>query len=758
MKNHNMSLLALMLSGMLALTACGGDDGKDGVNGADGSNGADGQDGLNAGDVVSTVYQAGDVTFTIDPAENTLAGSGTFALKFSANAKNQAGADTPLTGLATIAIYSITAVTNTTDNGPSIYWQNNGDAAGVHSMYCTLEGDTYTSRGETTNACKLTEDPANPGTYTGSWTHDGAALIMNADDDLNAPHRVMIRAYGISDANGVQISDKIMGSIDYIPATGETGVTTGKDTVADAACKQCHGESEATGNIANIAAHSSYQSVENCVFCHNPSLPPAGTEGEKAYMVFDLPAMIHRIHGGAHLAELAQYGFVQNPEWAEIGYPAPLDQCTVCHSQDEGKTTWKDEPTRAACGGCHTNIDFANGVNHLTQQDDSQCAVCHQEGTSINPEVAHAIGERKALADLVHIDFTGASVDSGTLTVTADVTINGALSSDLSVLGVTKTLMGNVDTNGEVHRWTSRPALTAGTFTDTGKLVLTRAITAEEATGTIYVGTEATFCVAQNKQAATCSASADLAYGTPMEVVHGADTYTTAIGVTSQTKFFSLDNTAVTPARFATNDHITVTVAKCEACHNSLDIAKGGGHGVYEFTQCMDCHNNDYPGSSHVLPFYLDANGNQGVKDVTPFANRDLVTVVHRYHSGNFDTVEGVHTVENSNGQQEVVGYPGVQGDCTACHTTDAGSKLFAADGGLTSGKRSIAVNGGYISPIAESCRSCHVSDAALAHFKSNGATTADTPDTTPDLPIESCSTCHAEGKTYGIDKVHVKF
>ncbi|QYJ77792.1 OmcA/MtrC family decaheme c-type cytochrome [Shewanella acanthi] len=752
MKNYNKSLLALALTSALCLTACGdGKDGVDGVDGADGSDGQNGQNGLNAGDVVTTVYQAGDVKISVDTSGSVLAGDGTFALKFTATAKNQAGVDKPLTGLSQVRIYSATAATNTTADGPAIYWQSNG------SLYCTLTGLNGTS-----NACTLVEDAENPGTYTGSWTYDGAPSIMSASDDLAAPHRIMVRAYNVTDANGNAISDKILETLTYQPSTGTVDVASGKDTVPDAVCQKCHGESAATGKIANISAHGNYESVENCIQCHNPARQPSATQAEEGY-VFDMPAMIHRIHGGEHLAALSVYGFKQAEEWAEIGYPAPLNECTVCHSTEEGKTTWNDEPTRAACTGCHSNIDFETGKGHseflLAQADDSNCVSCHG-ASAISPMNAHRVGERKELASLVQINFTGASVNSGTLTVTADVTVNGALSSDLSVLGVKSTLMGNVDSKGEVHRWSSRPALTTGSFSAVGKLVLTRPVTTEEATGTIYVGTEATFCVDQNKKAATCDATADLAYGNPVEVVHGSPVFTTAIGVTATTKFFNLDTTdaadAGTSARFAGTDKITVDVASCEACHNSLDVTKGGGHGVYTFDQCMDCHNNDYAGSYHPNAWYKDADGNQAVKAMTPFKNRDLVTVVHRYHSGNFDTVEGVHTATNSrSGELEVVGYPGVQGDCSACHRD--GATLFAADGGLTSGKRSIAVTGGYISPIAESCRSCHTSDAALAHFKSQGATTTDIPDDSAVLPVESCATCHAEGKTYGVDKVHAE-
>lgn len=778
MKNHNMSLLALMLSGMLALTGCG-DDGHDGADGADGSNGADGQDGQNAGDVVSTVYQAGDVTFTIDPAENTLAGSGALALKFSVAGKNQTGAATPLTGLDMIAVYSITAVTNTTGNGPSVYWQNNGDAAGAHSMYCTLDG-TYTSRGQTGEACTLVEDPANPGTYTGTWEHEGTAPIMNADDDLNAPHRVMIRVYNTTDANGNSISDKILGSIDYIPATGETGVTTGKDTVADAACKQCHGESATTGNIANISAHSNYQSVENCVFCHNPATQPDEEQAAEGY-VFDLPAMIHRIHGGAHLAELAPYGFIQTAEWAEIGYPAPLDQCTVCHSQDEGKTTWKDEPTRAACGGCHTNINFATGANHasfaLAQADDSQCASCHGTG-GLAPETAHAVGARAVAAENLTVDFTSAQVSAGVLTITANVTLNKQPITDiaqLNILSGTGILLGGVDSTGQITRWATRPSLSSasGSVTNatTGEVTLTVAATAS--TGIAYVGTEANFCAQKDGTPVACT-SADAHFDS-----------TDPVGVTSKVKFFDLAaGTEVTAAnqiaRMADPARITIAEAKCNACHTSLDYIKGNRHGVYTFDQCMDCHNNTYQGSYH--PFtnlvLTDAQGVSTVEDSgARFYNRDLATVAHRFHSGNMNSgtePEGIFL----DGDKDLHGYPAPQANCAVCHTSDA---LFGNDGMLTSDRQSIAISitqpqkdeaallsdtsnfetnavvgtTYYISPVAEACRACHTSSSAQAHFKSNGATVADDLNELVNVPVESCATCHAAGRTNGIDKVH---
>ncbi|MDN5370236.1 MAG: hypothetical protein PWP74_1544 [Shewanella sp.] len=759
MKNHKKSLLALVLLGLFGLSACtfDGDDGKDGADGAPGTPGADGQngqDGQDAGSVVSTVYKAGDVTISIDPAGSTIAGNGVFALKFTATAKNQAGQVKPLTGISEIRLMSATAVTNATHDGPAVYWQNNGVAAGNGtSMYCTLTG----TRGSS-NACTITEDPATPGSYTGTWAHDGAAPIMNATDDLNAPHRIGVRITNLTDADGNKLPDYVWSNMTYVPATGEVGVASGKDTVANQACMNCHGENPATGGIAAPIGHRN-QNVENCVLCHTPALQPNADDAAKGY-VFDLPAMIHRIHGGEHLAKLSTYGFKQTAEWAEIPYPAPLDQCTVCHSTEEGKTSW-ETPNRAACSGCHSNIDWATGEGHsefnLAQADDSQCAACHSTG-ALAPINAHKVGKRAEVAGLLTVDFTSATKAASTtpgnqdVTIKANVTFNGAPLADvttLNVLNKVSTLIGNVNNKGEVTRWGTRPNLNAGTAA-AGVLTLTATVTDAQATGTIYVGTEANFCVSSDEKIVACTES-DLMYNSDDPV-----------GATSTVKFFDLDGNTAVAARFADPVRITVSEAKCNACHTSLDYIKGNSHGVYKFDQCMDCHNNNYAGSYHpdtqILTLGKNAEGNIEVQSAAAgsatFHNRDLVTVAHRFHSGNMNsnTTEVAGVFLDNTG--ELHGYPAPSSDCSVCHKD--GAKLFAEDGGLTSGKRSIAVTGGYISPVAESCRSCHTSGAALAHFKSNGATTDDAPDSTADLPIESCSTCHAQGKSYGIDKFHI--
>ena len=48
------------------------------------------------------------------------------------------------------------------------------------------------------------------------------------------------------------------------------------------------------------------------------------------------------------------------------------------------------KPTRAACGACHDNVNFATGENHvdLPQISDNQCANCHTPDGEVEFDVS----------------------------------------------------------------------------------------------------------------------------------------------------------------------------------------------------------------------------------------------------------------------------------------------------------------------------------------------------------------------------------
>lgn len=410
-------------------------------------------------------------------------------------------------------------------------------------------------------------------------------------------------------------------------------------------------------------------------------------------------------------------------------------------------------------------MNFTTGENHsefgLAQTDDTQCKACHGTG-SLAPETVHSVGKRAEYASLFTVDFTGASVGPSatlgmkTLTLTANVTMNGAPipnGTSLATYNATTNptgmfvanglLLGNVATDGTVYAWRDvKPTaisvnLAQGTLSN-GVLTFVKEIPDAQAVGTLYVGSEANVCIKAGK-VASCNATG-LEFGP-----------TNPIGNTAPVKFYSLDSSTVVKARMTDPARITVEEAKCNACHGTLDYIKGTRHGTYTFDQCMHCHNDTSGASGHPTVVYKGTDGSKVINPNVTFKNKDLFTVSHRFHSGNFDVIAGIFR----DAEGKLVGYPSPETACSACHKDN--TKLFANDGGLASAKRSVKVGNYYISPVAESCRSCHAhSDAAaVAHFRTNGAIVEADAVTDATLPIESCATCHAEGKTYGIDKVH---
>ncbi|CAM4138239.1 OmcA/MtrC family decaheme c-type cytochrome [Shewanella aquimarina] len=751
MKKNKITLLAMALFCAIGVSACGdGDDGKDGAPGEPGVPGTPGTPGAPAGSTVDAVATAADFKLTLQPADIVVVGADDFSIKFTATGKNSKGDDVPFTGLDKVALYVTNQVANATDSGAPMLWSNNAIANEFgSSMYCTPTGKATARGGAEVNACTLVEDPENPGTYTGTWEHDGNAPVVAAAGDPNSMFRVMVRTYNVTDANGESISDKLLSTpLDFIPATGEMAVSA-KDSVSSAACIQCHSELMGYGDddkrIANIGAHHNYQKVENCIACHNPAYAADQNDPEKGFNP-NFNAMIHTIHAGGHLAEWGVLKGEALEEFAGVHFPAELNECKTCH--DNGNQ-WKENVYREACVGCHVTVNFETGEGHsdfqLPQADDSQCMNCHIG--NLSPEIVHKVGNRAIEQEQLVFEFQGVTVtDNGdgtsALTVKTKVTINGAAPVDGTMLDpyitmAGKLLIGNVDSKGAPI--TGLGMSVKGVAITGGILTTTKSFDSARLTGSIYVTADMLVCAASG------------------EVIKCADEdRPSKVAVSSPIKYFNLDDPAVAPmqARMSDPARVTVSEAKCNSCHGSLTYPKEGHHGVTEFTQCMDCHNDKNPGTYYPQAKYQTGEVDESGAPITApiegvtFAHKDLMTAAHRFHSGTYGG--GIYLDKNL----ETVGYPALATDCEACHKD--GATFFAADGGLTSGKRSVQVSATeFISPVAETCRSCHISASALAHFESNGATVNGNPDTTADLPVESCATCHAEGKTYGVDKVH---
>ncbi len=179
-------------------------------------------------------------------------------------------------------------------------------------------------------------------------------------------------------------------TFDFVPSGGQ--VTTVRDVVRTEACNNCHDPLEAHGGVR--------RDVRLCVLCHTPQTVDPDTGNTVDFKVF-----IHKIHRGAELPSVEAgtsykiIGFNNTPfDFSTVEFPQDIRNCTKCHTDDRPQSdNFKTEPSRAACGSCHDDVNFVSGENHGggIQLDDNNCSDCHLPSTGkefdISVEGAHTI-------------------------------------------------------------------------------------------------------------------------------------------------------------------------------------------------------------------------------------------------------------------------------------------------------------------------------------------------------------------------------
>ncbi|MBY5992230.1 OmcA/MtrC family decaheme c-type cytochrome [Ferrimonas balearica] len=718
MRTHHLHLLALALASAMALSACG-DDGKDGAPGEAGPPGPPGDPGapgLPAGSFATTAENASDLTFTLTP--EGIAFTDEFGIEFELAGLNPQGDTVPFVGLDRIAIYLSHLTINQEDIGAPTAWASHSYlSAGASSMYCAIGGGEITVRGNTYKACTLVE--GEPGHYTGTWEHaDTPAPVILEGDDMDLTHRLWLRAYNIVDATGNGVSDKVLSErMDFIPATGEVLEDSGRDIVSDTACQGCHGGEEG-GIISNIHAHHNYQSVGNCVNCHNPFWEASEEQVAEGWNEgnWDLTVLVHRLHAGSHIADSLSGEALEF--MGHIHYPGELNNCLTCH---EGNTAFTDNLYRDACVACHIDTDPRTGENHggIVISTDAACINCHGSG-ALGVMAAHEIGIRDTLRDAFY-----AEVDPATIMVTPDpldptlttvsfgfkAYLNGAeFTGDLATLdfisSAQKWLVNFQADSGYALAYTAygtgsapfQEALYNGTHYATSTTAPTSIVTGSG----VIIG-DVRLC-ANDGALTTCGAEID---------------DTISLAMKSDAVYFDTANPAnpdVVMSRYATDEGGVVSIAKCNDCHGDIAYGKRGHHGVDKIEQCVHCHNEN------VIFFKGSA--------------RDLGLNTHKFHAGHSEYF----------GEGESIGYPNLLTDCQACHVSD---QWFDGSGALQSGKTGFRVsldldNVDRVSPVAATCLACHESDAVAAHAASQGAI-VDPANAVPNPPVESCAVCHAD-------------
>ena len=516
---------------------------------------------------------------------------------------------------------------------------------------------------------------------------------------------------------GTQYDDD---TFDFVPAGGT--VTTVRDIIRTETCNGCH---------TALAFHGgSRRSMPLCNLCHTSSTF-GRTQADSNFdpdtgESIDLTVMAHRIHAGADLPSVeagGKYQIIGNQQsvhdYSGIVFPfggtgrsgAHMISCEGCHGKDSAaqKDNWLTKPSRAACGSCHDNVNFATGEGHvnLPQISDNQCSNCHK------PQ-----GE---------VEF--------------DSSIKGAHSLPRFSPSLPGTVLEILNVSGGTAG--TRPTYTFSLKDKQGNPIPANRM---ETLRLYYAGptTDYAFYVQEDARQAQCDPNGvcnwTFARAIPAEAkgtfaAYGEAYRTVKIlegtrkevsqrdAATNPHKYFSVDGSPIVPRKQV------VAIEKCNTCHGALAF-----HGDQRNTaeNCVTCHN----------PNENDRARRPGTE--MPAQSVDFKTMIHRIHSGHElqheYTIYGFGNVAHD---MTRIGYPGDRRDCNACHVNNS-QQLPLRDGMLPvqDARQALPV----AMPETAACTACHSTNYAKAHALSNTVRIG-----------EACGTCHGPNAEFSVDRAHAR-
>jgi len=477
-----------------------------------------------------------------------------------------------------------------------------------------------------------------------------------------------------------------------------TPVKVTRQVVTTDACNQCHDPL--------IGHGGSRIKVELCIMCHTPQTINPDTQ-----LTMDMKVLIHKIHQGSSLPSVVAgtpYRIWHRGAWSDFStvvFPQDTRNCTTCHTANASQgANYKTNPTSAACGSCHDDVNFATGLNHvnLPQPDDNQCKGCH------TPNMVHELD---------------ASVPGAHLIPANSSTLPGIVDSIISVTGatpgnsptVTFRVLNKSGAVVDITKLTSFRVILGGPNSDynTGPGAI-RVSETISSTSTIKPDASGTYVYTMTNKipaAAAGSYTVSLEATNNVTVMPNTLQAVTAVDAAAPVEFyFTVDKSAVAPRRQV------VASAKCQACHSDLKFVHGGARGNTQ--ECAICHN----------PALSDGTSGQSV---------DFPVQIHSIHRG--ENLANPYVLGTTNYQD--VRFPGDLRDCTTCHLT--GTYLVEN----VPAKAQVASPGGFTkttAPISAACQGCHDDLATASHALANTTSLG-----------ESCAACHSAGEAFSVDRVH---
>lgn len=489
-----------------------------------------------------------------------------------------------------------------------------------------------------------------------------------------------------------------------------------RDVINDQSCNKCHDEINFHGG--------SRRGLPTCILCHTPAYEDVTNVNPETGNTIDMRVMVHKIHMGAQLPSvkggkpyfIVGFGNSVN-DYSKVNIPSEPNNCAKCHDTNATQAAAHlTRPSRAACGACHDDVNFATGEGHangLPQANDNNCAVCHIpqgetdfdasiRGAHVDPQESSLIGG--VVGDILSVENTRAG-ERPVVTFTLKDRMGNLLEPArlnrvaLIMAGPTTDYGDGLPTKGG---YVSESAINA-TVTSSGyRYTFNQAIPAD-AKGTFSIGMEArrqeTIFGGTLRERAIQS-------GSPNKVVH-----------------FSVDGSAVVPRRKV------VDLQKCNDCHRQLSL-HGENRNSTEI--CVMCHN---PRETDVARRPADKGTPEAV---------DFGLMIHRIHGGARQSRDfTIYGFGNTPHNFNAVRFPADLDNCLNCHVPGTYNVPVAARLDKNDPRGLITPT---VKPAAAACGGCHTSRDAAAHALVNTS------------PLgESCAVCHGPNASLSVDRVHAR-
>lgn len=582
------------------------------------------------------------------------------------------------------------------------------------------------------------------GTVTQAGADTGGTFTKIADGQYRyvfgtrvpaGSHRASTHAIGIYGSRNLQEFD--LGTnyasavFHFVPSGGQVSVV--RDIVRSQSCNKCHDE---------IAAHGgSRRGVELCILCHTPQTTDPDTGN-----TVNFPVMIHKLHAGRELPSVKAgkpyriIGFNNTLfDWSTVGFPSDIRRCEACHEQTTGAAqamAHLTRPTRASCGSCHDDVNFATGEGHAAgpQISDNQCATCHVPQGELEFDAsirgAHTVPQDSAelsglIVELLRVD-DGAPGRRPIVTFTLKDKTGSAISTS-SLTNLSLILAGpttgygftNFGSDVATPGYVSEDARQAQCSPDGTCVYTFRHAVPENARGSFSIGVEGRR--SETLLAGTTRAR-NVQYGAQNKVIH-----------------FSVDGTPVQPARNV------VATGRCNQCHTKLALH---GQNRNEVAMCILCHS---PALTDIARRPIAQNPQD--RDQPP-QGVNFNLLIHRIHTGEHLTAAGRPYVVvgfggSHNDFSEVrfpamspTGAPGDRRNCAMCHLNGSEQLLTRMKDDVQDPQGPIHP----VKPITSACTGCHVSLPAASHALVNTSTLG-----------ESCDTCHGPTSQFSVSRMHAQ-